>query len=1018
MGAHGDRPGSRLMVFVFTDLVGSVQLKRRHGEVEAVRMIARHDELFKQTIAAVPDGEILKDTGDGFLASFTTTSAAVKTALRFQRLMHAEPWSKEPLRVRIGVHLGGVSELAPETTGLAKISGLAVDICARIMHLAKPGQILMTRAVHDDARHFVREQPPVDGADTSAELVWMIHGPYVFKGIDEPMEICEVGAHDIAPLKPPHGLGWRPEVGQPIAIKPRWELERKLGEGGFGEVWLARHVDTKEARVFKFCFDTESLRGLKRELALFKLLREALGDRPDIAKIYDIQLDEPPYYLESEFTEYGDLVTWLASQGGIDQIPPAIRLDLFARACEAVAAAHSVGILHKDLKPSNILIYSGDDGEPRPRLCDFGIGMLTDMSQLERFAITVTSSTMLAGGTDSDQAITRMYAPPEIQRGEPFTVRGDVFALGVMLYQLVVGDLRRPLVPGWEEDVADELLRQDIKEATARNPEDRLQSAGQLAHRVRTLRPRRAAYRKEQRRRRLMQAAVVTAVAFLFVGGLSAGLWFRERGLRESAERSRAVATASRDFLVNTIESVSPHDRGPGVKMLDVLKAGVDRIKTEFATQPEVRIQLYETYGKVYRAMNLYIESTEYFNLALALANEHLPRDDATQARLMGWVTRNARDTGIDKPDDSGEADENDELVRAESYIDKSHHLHNFGAYDMAEFHLRAALKLYESAKEEPGIAKARDRLGRVAIDRGDLQLARACLNLALPMKNRLMGPGSPDLGFTLLTVGYLQHASQQWDAALDSYWQSRIEYEQAHAVEPKFLVKIARMDLEGALVDAAALGMQTEFSKDAIHDMSLCNQRFVAAISLRNRGRLLHRFGAPQEGDALFQRSLDIDERIERECNKGRSGSIAHTQRVWAELLLEAGDLDRAMERFQRALEIQRSFGGETEAAIVPTLLGLTRLLLMLGRTEEALRYANEAMQVQETLQPAGAWPIAVCQLARARCLTAMGQHEQAEVIAASAVDTLQRDLGAESQRSQAAARTLEDLRWKKSTG
>ena len=74
--------------------------------------------------------------------------------------------------------------------------------------------------------------------------------------------------------------------------------------------------------------------------------------------------------------------------------------------------------------------------------------------------------------------------------------------------------------------------------------------------------------------------------------------------------------------------------------------------------------------------------------------------------------------------------------------------------------------------------------------------------------------------------------------------------------------------------------------------------------------------------------------------------------------------------------------------------------------------------MQVQETLQPAGAWPIAVCQIARARCLTAMGQHEQAEVIAASAVDTLQRDLGAESQRSQAAARTLEDLRWKKSTG
>src|SRR5690606_6097865 len=82
-------------------------------------------------------------------------------------------------------------------------------------------------------------------------------------------------------------LGWRPAIGLDIPNRSFWHLDRKLGEGGFGEVWLGSNSKTRERRVFKFCFDAERLRSFRRELTLVRLLREALGNRADIARLYE-----------------------------------------------------------------------------------------------------------------------------------------------------------------------------------------------------------------------------------------------------------------------------------------------------------------------------------------------------------------------------------------------------------------------------------------------------------------------------------------------------------------------------------------------------------------------------------------------------------------------------------------------------------------------------------------------------------------------------------------------------------
>jgi serine/threonine protein kinase len=434
-----------------------------------------------------PGGEILKHTGDGFLALLPTASDAVRLALRFQQAVGRELAAPQPLAVRIAIHVGEAAVLP--MAGHSDIVGLPADIAARLIGLALPGQILLTSFAFNEARQFVGDGNGSTGHDhATSALRWVAHGPYLLKGIHDPVEVFEVGHDGHAPLAPPGNsdkarriaaddqqptLGWRPAIGLEIPNRPGWNLHKRLGEGGFGEVWLAHHPRSKQFRVFKFCFDPERLRSFKRELTLFRLLKDTLGERPDITRIYEVNLDEAPFYVESEYTDGGSLVEWAAAQGGITRIRMSQRVEIVRKVAEALAAAHSAGVLHKDVKPSNVLIHAGADGTVQPRLTDFGIGLLADPLVLRGRAITEAGFTAALTPSDTSRTGTRLYAAPETVAGQPFSPSGDVYALGLLLYQMIIGDLGAPLGHGWERRVRNLELRRIVAACVHLEPDRR-----------------------------------------------------------------------------------------------------------------------------------------------------------------------------------------------------------------------------------------------------------------------------------------------------------------------------------------------------------------------------------------------------------------------------------------------------------------------------------------------------------------------------------------------------------------
>jgi DNA-binding winged helix-turn-helix (wHTH) protein/serine/threonine protein kinase len=447
---------------------------------------------------------------------------------------------------------------------------------------------------------------------------------------------------------PPPRFDFKP--GDSPSLRPRWKLEERLGTGGHGEAWLARHDKTREARVFKFALDSTALGSLKREITIYRLLHDALPERTDFVSILDWNLEEPPYFLESEHAGL-NLVQWAKAQAGLPKVPLETRLEIAAQIAAALAAAHSVGVLHKDLKPSNVLIVDSDPDPPKIKLSDFGSGGVLDPDRLETLGITRLGFTRTVAATGTTSG-TPIYFAPEVIAGQPFTVQADIYALGVMFYQLVVGDLKRSLATGWEREIEDELLREDIIASTEGDLARRLTDAADVAKRLRVLEERRT--RRETERNRQAQAKsaeaeaershqmierlrsrrrwLSTVVAVLAVGvAISSGMYFFAQSSRKEAEQSAATARAVIDFLTGDVLSADDPRTGlvnKGMTVREALEHAADKVNKRFADKPEVAARVHFAIAMAYMSLG-----------DTATGQQQIDRANALEANKKGPVS-------------------------------------------------------------------------------------------------------------------------------------------------------------------------------------------------------------------------------------------------------------------------------------------------------------------------------------------------------------------------------------------
>ena len=184
---------SRVLTLVFTDLADSTALKNRLGDIAVDALITRHRDVVTQ-LAEECSGRVIDWAGDGCFLTFETSSAGVLFALRLEQA-HAE--SPDLPGVRVGIHLGEVTEKPGVEGGRPRVDGLAVDLASRICGLAKPGQVLMSSAVYNSARQRL-------GVETLGQpVLWQTHGTYALKGFDEPLDIGEAALEGVAPLEAP-----------------------------------------------------------------------------------------------------------------------------------------------------------------------------------------------------------------------------------------------------------------------------------------------------------------------------------------------------------------------------------------------------------------------------------------------------------------------------------------------------------------------------------------------------------------------------------------------------------------------------------------------------------------------------------------------------------------------------------------------------------------------------------------------------------------------------------------------
>jgi tetratricopeptide (TPR) repeat protein len=737
----------------------------------------------------------------------------------------------------------------------------------------------------------------------------------------------------------------------------RYKFLEELGSGGMGVVYLAEQVEPVHRRVavkiIKLGMDTRDV------VARFETERQALAvmDHPNIAKVLDAGATETgrPYFVMElargiPLTDYCDRHRLSAQD----------RLRLFVAVCQAVQHAHQKGVIHRDLKPSNILVTIQDD-RPVPKIIDFGIAKATDHRLAQRTLFT-----------EQGQLIgTPEYMSPEQAEmsGLDVDTRTDVYSLGVILYELLVGALpfeaeklrsagfgeiqriireteppkastRLSTLKDTQVEIAEQrgtdpgsllkLLRGDLDwitmKAMAKDRTQRYSTASELAadiehylrHEPVTAGPPSALYRvrKYVRRHKLGVTAAGVVLLALVAGtaGTTIGLLRAVRAEKKAVEEAETAKRVS-DFLVDLFQVSDPGEtRGNSITAREILDKGAARIDQGLEDQPSVRGRLMETIGTVYRSLGLYDQAAPMLEKALEITrglygSEHLFVADALHN--LGIVC-----------DDQGR-------------------------YEEAAAYFRQSLEIRSRrlGPDDPEVARSLNSLAIAYWNQEKYADAEPLLERAVAIKEKSLGPDSAELANSLINLGVLKHAQHKFDEAEPLF-------KRALAISEKKL-GADHPDLGGILNDLGSLYEDQGRREDAepmyrrslaIWEKALGPDHPDVAIAVHNLANLYRNLGRYAEAEPLYLRSLAIWEKSLEPDHP----YIGISLRERANLCRDQGRYEEAERLYRQSLQIFEKNQEGNRLNIAETIENYLPLLRSLNRHEDALKLERRLESLQ----------------------------------------------------------------------
>jgi serine/threonine-protein kinase len=580
-------------------------------------------------------------------------------------------------------------------------------------------------------------------------------------------------------------LGWlkRPvdRAAQEVALVGRrigsYEIVRLLGEGGMGKVFLAARADEQYQQLVAIKLMHSEFGPSQKMLERFRSERQILANlsHPDIARLLDggTTSDGTPY-LVMEYVEGVPLEEYRRA----NELSVEKKLQLFLRVCAAVEYAHKNLVVHRDIKPGNVLVT--EDGSPK--LVDFGIAKLMEGG---------------SGATTQPAArlMTPEYASPEQLRGEPITTATDVYGLGVLLYELLSGMhpfaeqsgspiemMRRicevePQPPS--SMVSDSARRRELRGdldrivlmAIRKQPERRYPSATALARDVFAYlngypvfaRGGGWEYRagKLVRRHKLMVGALMLFAVSLASFTVGMGL------LRQRAYRERLMAEHTATFLADMFRAATPQEaRGKTITARELLDRGSQRVDKELAGEPEVRASLLYSIADAYSHLGFYDQAKTLAESSYKIRQQVLgPRNSSTAESLFLFAnaTRLKGEYAQAEPlfrealevQRAKFGDDSTIVANSLSFLGECLFLE--GKDQEAESKLRQALGIFRRHGPDLG-SKGRDYLARLLERKGDYLEATDLLRESVQIDRRTEGTDSPNY-----TIGLHNLAGALW---------------------------------------------------------------------------------------------------------------------------------------------------------------------------------------------------------------------------------------------------------------